>query len=171
MIRAMRCVPAALLLSLLTACAAPPPPPQPVEPPAPPPAPVAEVSSLGAFSVSLAVKDLAASRAFYEKLGFAVAGGDPKQNWLILRNGTVTIGLFQGLFERNMLTFNPGWDAKAQPLAQFNDVRALQKGLEAWGVSFASKADAASTGPAFFLIADPDGNPVLFDQHVPAPKL
>ncbi|MEY3160851.1 MAG: hypothetical protein RIT25_842 [Planctomycetota bacterium] len=170
MIRAMRCVPVALLLPVLVACAAPPPAPQPEAPPAPPPAPVAEVSSLGAFSVSLAVKDLAASRAFYEKLGFTAAGGDPKQNWLILRNGTVTIGLFQGLFERNMLTFNPGWDAKAQPLSQFTDVRELQQQLAGRGVGFTTKADAMATGPAFFLLADPDGNPVLFDQHVPAPK-
>lgn len=131
---------------------------------------MAEVSSLGAFSVSLAVKDLAASRAFYEKLGFKAAGGDPKQNWLILRNGTVTIGLFQGLFERNMLTFNPGWGAEAQPLAQFTDVRTLQQQLAGLGTTFATKADEKSTGPSFFLLADPDGNPVLVDQHVPAPK-
>ncbi|MBC8067974.1 MAG: VOC family protein [Deltaproteobacteria bacterium] len=126
----------------------------------------ASPTSLGAFSISLAVKDLAASRDFYAKLGFTTAGGEPAQNWLILRNGTVTIGLFQGMFERNMLTFNPGWNERAEPVASFTDVRAIQAGLEAAGVPLATKADADTTGPASFVIVDPDGNPVLVDQHV-----
>lgn len=122
---------------------------------------------LGAFSVSLAVKDIAASRSFYEKLGFAVIGGDAAQNWLILRNAErVTIGLFQGMFERNLLTFNPGWDPECNTLASFTDVRALQATLEARGIEFATRADAATQGPASFVINDPDGNPILVDQHV-----
>ena len=124
-------------------------------------------TSLGAFSVSLAVKDLPASRAFYENLGFEVAGGDPAQNWVILRNGTVTIGLFQGMFERNMLTFNPGWDEKAQPVgASFTDVREHQRRLKARGLAFTAEADEKGSGPASFVLVDPDGNPVLVDQHV-----
>ena len=119
---------------------------------------------LGAFSISLAVKDLAASRAFYEKLGFAGFGGDGK-NWLILKNGSTVIGLFQGMFEKNMLTFNPGWDQDAKNLPEFEDVRELQKKLKASGVSLMVEADEASTGPASFIAVDPDGNPVLFDQH------
>ena len=125
---------------------------------------------LGAFSVSLAVKDLTASQAFYEKLGFAVAGGVKEQNWLILRNGTTTIGLFQGMFERNSLTFNPGWGPQAKPLATFTDVRELQRRLEASGLKPSPRADEASTGPAYLALVDPDGNPVLIDQHVPKPK-
>lgn len=121
---------------------------------------------LGAFSVSLAVKDLAASRAFYEKLGFTQKGGDPAHNWIVLRNGDATIGLFQGMFERNILTFNPGWDRDAQKLPEFTDVRELQSRLEEQGVEFATRAEADSTGPASFVIVDPDGNPVLVDQHV-----
>ena len=121
---------------------------------------------LGAFSVSLAVKDLAASRAFYEKLGFEAVFGEPDQGWQILRNGTTTIGLFQGMFDKNILTFNPGWDENAQPLDEFTDVRDLQKQLKAKGVAFESEADETSTGPASFVILDPDGNPVLVDQHV-----
>lgn len=121
---------------------------------------------LGAFSVSLAVKDLAASRAFYEKFGFAVFAGDPAQNWLILKNGDHAIGLFQGMFEKNILTFNPGWDQNAQPLATFTDVRELQRQLKAQGVEFASEADEHTTGPASFVALDPDGNPILVDQHV-----
>lgn len=120
---------------------------------------------LGAFSVSLAVKDLAASRAFYEKLGFATLGGDAGQGWLILKNGEVVIGLFQGMFEKNMLTFNPGWDQSAQPLPSFTDVRELQKRLEAAGVAITTRADESTTGPAHFVVVDPDGNPILFDQH------
>ena len=121
---------------------------------------------LGAFSVSLAVKDLAASRAFYEKFGFEVVGGEPSENWQILRNGDHTIGLFQGMFESNILTFNPGWDKFANPLDEFTDVRELQRRLKAEGVSFASEADEGSSGPASFVAIDPDGNPILVDQQV-----
>jgi lactoylglutathione lyase len=121
---------------------------------------------LGAFSVSLAVKDLAASRAFYEKLGFTAAGGDPDQNWLILRNGSTVIGLFQGMFEKNLLTFNPGWDADAQEVAGFTDVRELQRRLEEQGVAIGMRADPDTTGPAHFALEDPDGNQILVDQHV-----
>ena len=121
---------------------------------------------LGAFSVSLAVKDLEASRRFYEKLGFAVFGGDAAQNWLIMKNGDCVIGLFQGMFERNILTFNPGWDSSAQALAVFTDVRELQCALRAQGVAFEQQADEDTTGPASFVIVDPDGNPILVDQHV-----
>ena len=120
---------------------------------------------LGAFSLSLAVRDLAASRAFYEKLGFEAFGGDPTQNWLILKNGDAVIGLFQGMFERNTLTFNPGWDSSAQPLDDFTDVRELQRRLREQGIEFVVEADEASTGPAHFIVVDPDGNPVLVDQH------
>jgi lactoylglutathione lyase len=123
-------------------------------------------SDLGAFSISLAVKDVAASRDFYRKLGFEPVGGKLEQNWLILRNGITTIGLFQGMFEKNMLTFNPGWDAVCNPLPQFTDVRALQAKLEAQGVQLATRADEGSTGPASFVVVDPDGNPILVDQHV-----
>lgn len=121
---------------------------------------------LGNFSVSLAVKDLEASRSFYEKLGFAAWGGDPAQGWLILKNGACIIGLFQGMFERNMLTFNPGWDADAQRLDGYTDVRELQRRLKAQGVQLLQEADETGTGPASFLVADPDGNPILVDQHV-----
>jgi catechol 2,3-dioxygenase-like lactoylglutathione lyase family enzyme len=120
---------------------------------------------LGAFSVSLAVKDLAASRAFYEKLGFVALMDSSADGWLILKNGNTVNGLFQGMFERNILTFNPGWDQEAQPLAFFTDVRELQQSLKAQGVAFAQEADERSTGPASFIVVDPDGNPVLFDQH------
>ena len=121
---------------------------------------------LGAFSVSLAVKDLDASRSFYEKFGFEIVGGDPSQNWQILRNGGHTIGLFQGMFEQNILTFNPGWDGEAQPLDSFTDIRELQRQLKASGVVLQSEADESSTGPASFVALDPDGNPILVDQHV-----
>ncbi len=121
---------------------------------------------LGAFSVSLSVKDIAASREFYEKLGFSVFGGDQEQNWLILKNGDVVIGLFQGMFERNMLTFNPGWDQGAQALESFTDVRELQRQLKAQGVELMDEADETTSGPASFIAVDPDGNPVLVDQHV-----
>jgi catechol 2,3-dioxygenase-like lactoylglutathione lyase family enzyme len=124
---------------------------------------------LGNFSVSLAVKDLAASRAFYETLGFAVFGGDAAQGWLILQNGAATIGLFQGMFDRNILTFNPGWNAKAETLATFTDVRELQERLLAAGLELQVQADEASTGPASFMLSDPDGNPILVDQHVAKP--
>lgn len=120
---------------------------------------------LGAFSISLAVKDLAASRAFYEKLGFTSLGGDPSQNWLILKNGDHVIGLFQGMFERNLLTFNPGWDQQAQETGSFTDVRELQRRLREAGVELASEVDESGSGPGSFMIVDPDGNPVLFDQH------
>jgi lactoylglutathione lyase len=120
---------------------------------------------LGAFSVSLTVKDLGASRAFYEKFGFTAFAGDPAQNWLILKNGDCVIGLFQGMFERNILTFNPGWDSNAQNLPAFTDIRELQRQLRAQGVPFASEADESTTGPASFIAVDPDGNPVLVDQH------
>lgn len=125
--------------------------------------------NLGAFSVSLTVKDLAASRSFYEKLGFVVFHGDASQNWLILKNGGHVIGLFQGMFEKNILTFNPGWDNNAQPLAEFTDIRELQRQLEAQGVQLQQRADESTTGPASFFVMDPDGNPILVDQHVPSP--
>lgn len=121
---------------------------------------------LGAFSVSLAVKDLAASKSFYEKLGFAPFAGDASQNWLILKNGSTVIGLFQGMFEKNILTFNPGWDSNAKKLDSFTDVRDLQRELKAQGVEFAQQADETTTGPASFVLTDPDGNAILFDQHV-----
>lgn len=121
---------------------------------------------LGAFSVSLAVKDLQASRQFYETLGFTPFAGDPAQNWLILKNGDHVIGLFQGMFDKNILTFNPGWDGNAQPLPTFTDVREIQRRLKAKGVQFVSEADESTTGPASFVVVDPDGNPILLDQHV-----
>lgn len=121
---------------------------------------------LGAFSISLAVKDIAASQAFYEKLGFSVFGGDASQNWLILKNGDHVIGLFQGMFERNMLTFNPGWDSNANRLESFTDVRAIQRQLKDQGVLLLTEADESTTGPASFIVIDPDGNPILVDQHV-----
>ena len=121
---------------------------------------------LGNFSVSLAVKDIQASRKFYETLGFAKFSGDASQNWLIMKNGDHVIGLFQGMFDRNILTFNPGWDSNAQRLPAFTDVRELQRTLKAQGLTPLSEADEATTGPASFMIADPDGNTILFDQHV-----
>ena len=121
---------------------------------------------LGAFSVSLTVKNLEASRSFYEKLGFRVFAGDAAQNWLIMKNGDHAIGLFQGMFERNILTFNPGWDGNAQKLATFTDVRGLQRTLRAQGMELQQQADENSTGPASFVVVDPDGNPILVDQHV-----
>jgi catechol 2,3-dioxygenase-like lactoylglutathione lyase family enzyme len=122
--------------------------------------------NLGAFSVSLAVKDLAASRQFYEQFGFAVFAGDASQNWLILKNSSTVIGLFQGMFEKNILTFNPGWDSNAQKLPEFTDVRELQKQLKARGVAVINEADESTTGPDSFVVVDPDGNPILIDQHV-----
>jgi lactoylglutathione lyase len=121
---------------------------------------------LGVFSISLAVKDIEASRSFYEKFGFKVFGGDAAQNWLILKNGDHVIGLFQGMFEKNILTFNPGWDSNAQQLATFTDVRELQRRLKAQGVQLQEEADESTTGPAHFIAVDPDGNPILVDQHV-----
>lgn len=128
-----------------------------------------EVTTLGAFSVSLAVKNLAASQAFYETLGFKQVMGDPTQNWLILRNGTITIGLFQGMFDRNTFTFNPGWTAECETLPEFTDVRQIQKDLKTKGLALASEADESSTGPASVMLIDPDGNPILIDQHVASP--
>ena len=121
---------------------------------------------LGAFSVSLAVKDIEASKLFYQKLGFTVFAGDQTQNWLILKNGDHVIGLFQGMFENNILTFNPGWNSDAQPLGEFTDVRELQRQLKARGLTLLTEADESSTGPASFMIVDPDGNTILMDQHV-----
>lgn len=121
---------------------------------------------LGAFSVSLAVKDIVASQTFYEKLGFSVVLGDSTQNWLVLRNGRTTIGLFHGMLEKNLLTFNPGWDDTANPLSAFTDVREIQRSLRAQGVHLDSEADETTPGPACFMITDPDGNQILFDQHV-----
>ena len=120
---------------------------------------------LGAFSLSLAVKNLAVSKEFYGKLGFEPVGGDASQGWLILENGGCVIGLFEGMFEKNMLTFNPGWRSSARPLDNFTDVRELQMQLKAKDVAFESEADEATTGPASFIIMDPDGNPILVDQH------
>lgn len=120
---------------------------------------------LGAFSVSLSVQDLAKSRDFYQKLGFAVAGGNESENWLIMRNGDHVIGLFQGMFERNILTFNPGWSQSAENLEEFTDIRELQQQIRDGGIRLESEADAATSGPASFMVIDPDGNPILFDQH------
>lgn len=125
---------------------------------------------LGNFSVSLTVKDIAKSREFYEKLGFRVFAGDQAKNWLILQNDTATIGLFQGMFEKNMLTFNPGWDRSAAALPDFDDVRDIQKTLKSRGLTLTKEADEASTGPASLMLIDPDGNPILLDQHVPSPR-
>ncbi|MEO5951410.1 MAG: VOC family protein [Chloroflexia bacterium] len=122
--------------------------------------------NLGAFSVSLSVKDIEASKTFYEKLGFSVFGGDAAQNWLIMKNSAHIVGLFQGMFENNILTFNPGWDQDANKLDDFADVRDLQQELKAQGISFTTEADETTSGPASFMIADPDGNVILFDQHV-----
>jgi lactoylglutathione lyase len=121
---------------------------------------------LGAFSISLAVKDLETSRAFYEKFGFKAFAGDASQNWLIMKNGDHVIGLFQGMFEKNILTFNPGWDSNAQKLDTFTDIRELQRQLKAQGVQFQQEADEGATGPASFVVMDPDGNQILVDQHV-----
>ncbi len=121
---------------------------------------------LGAFSISLTVKDLAVSKSFYERLGFQVFGGDASQNWLIMKNNDCIIGLFQGMFERNILTFNPGWDANANQLDSFMDVRHLQRELKAQGIKIEDEVDEDMTGPASFVVIDPDGNPILIDQHV-----
>lgn len=120
---------------------------------------------LGAFSVSLAVKDLRASQAFYEQFGFKFFAGEPSQNWVILKNGDHVIGLFQGMFEKNILTFNPGWDQNANPVPSFTDVRELQRQLKARGVALMQEADERTTGPGSFIAVDPDGNPILVDQH------
>lgn len=120
---------------------------------------------LGAFSVSLSVKDLQASKAFYEKLGFSKFGGDETQNWLILKNGDTTIGLFQGMFDSNVLTFNPGWDSDTNRVEGFTDVRAIQQHLKAQGVLIKDETDPDGTGPGFISLVDPDGNGILIDQH------
>jgi len=121
---------------------------------------------LGAFCLSLAVKDIHVSKAFYEKLGFTQTSGDITKNWIVLRNRGHVIGLFQGMFPQNMLTFNPGWDQNAQPVPGFTDVRELQKQLKAQGFTLEPEADESTTGPAYFMLQDPDGNPILVDQHV-----
>jgi catechol 2,3-dioxygenase-like lactoylglutathione lyase family enzyme len=121
---------------------------------------------LGAFSVSLAVKDIGASKAFYEKLGFSEFGGNMDENWLIMKNGGTVIGLFQGMFEGNILTFNPGWTSDATVIPEFTDVRELQRSLKASGINLQSEADETGSGPASFTLSDPDGNAILFDQHV-----
>ena len=125
-----------------------------------------KIMDIGNFSLSLAVKDIAASRKFYEKLGFSVFGGEEEQGWLIMKNPSCAIGLFQGMFEKNTLTFNPGWDSEAQSLDDFTDIREIQKALKADGVEFALEADESTSGAASCMIFDPDGNPILFDQHV-----
>lgn len=125
---------------------------------------------LGQFSVSLTVKDIRASLAFYEKLGFQAVGGQLDQNWIVLQNGNARIGLFQGMFPRNMLTFNPGWSPTRDTLTRFEDVRDLQRRLKAQGITPDVEADERTQGPAHFVVTDPDGNPLLFDQHVPSPK-
>jgi catechol 2,3-dioxygenase-like lactoylglutathione lyase family enzyme len=121
---------------------------------------------LGVFSISLAVKDIEASRKFYEKFGFTVFGGDASQGWLILKNGEAIIGIFKGMFEKNILTFNPGWDSNARKLDSFTDIRELQRQLKAQGMKFEQEADESTTGPASLVAVDPDGNPILLDQHV-----
>lgn len=129
-----------------------------------------QTMQLGNFSVSLAVKDIKASKAFYEKLDFKEVGGKLEQNWLVLQNGTTTIGLFQGMFEKNIMTFNPGWDKDKQTLKEFQDVRELQRIMKERGLEFATEADESTTGPASIILVDPDGNSILIDQHVPSPK-
>ncbi|MCB2231296.1 VOC family protein [bacterium] len=121
---------------------------------------------LGNFSISLTVKDIHASKAFYEKFGFEEVGGNIDQNWLVLKNGECKIGLFQGMFDKNILTFNPGWDSSARKLDSFTDVRELQRELKAKGVTLVEQADETNSGPAYFTCVDPDGNPILVDQHV-----
>jgi catechol 2,3-dioxygenase-like lactoylglutathione lyase family enzyme len=125
---------------------------------------------LGHFSISLAVKDIRESLVFYEKLGFKPVAGQLAQNWIVLQNGSTKIGLFQGMFPRNLMTFNPGWGPDGQALERFQDVRELQRALKAQGLTMTVAADEGTQGPAHFVITDPDGNPLLFDQHVPSPK-
>jgi len=125
---------------------------------------------LGNFSVSLTVKDIAKSREFYEKLGFRKIMGDEGAKWMILQNSTSTIGLFQGMFTKNTMTFNPGWDRSGNALPDFDDVREIQKKLKANGLALAPEVDESSTGPGSLMLMDPDGNPILIDQHVPSPK-
>lgn len=121
--------------------------------------------SLGAFSISLNVKDIKVSKEFYEKLGFTVFGGEMADKWLIMKNGGCIIGLFQDMFEKNMLTFNPGWNQNAEEVNPFKDIRVLQEELRAKGIDFDSEVDLETEGHGSFFIKDPDGNPILFDQH------
>jgi catechol 2,3-dioxygenase-like lactoylglutathione lyase family enzyme len=121
---------------------------------------------LGAFSISLAVKDIKASKAFYETLGFTAFAGDLEKNYLIMKNEESLVGLFQGMFENNILTFNPGWDQSANTLEQFNDVREIQKHLKSKNIALEHEADETTSGPASFVVLDPDGNAILIDQHV-----
>ena len=130
----------------------------------------AQTLQLGNFSVSLAVKDIKASMAFYQKLDFKQVGGKLEQNWVVLQNGSARIGLFQGMFDKNILTFNPGWTKDKETLTDFQDVRELQRALKARGLTMAPEADVTTTGPAYFEVTDPDGNKLLIDQHVPSPK-
>ena len=125
---------------------------------------------LGNFSVSLTVKDIKASKAFYEKLDFKEVGGKLEENWIVLQNGNASIGLFQGMFDKNIMTFNPGWTKDKETLKDFQDVRELQRTLKARGLTMAPEADETTEGPAHFMVTDPDGNTLLFDQHVPSPK-
>lgn len=120
---------------------------------------------LGTFSISLTVKDLAASKGFYEKLGFQTIAGDVEQNWVILKNGEHVLGLFQGMFEENILTFNPGWDQSGNELDSFTDVREIQRELKEQGIALSSEADESTSGPASIMLSDPDGNQILIDQH------
>lgn len=156
---------AGLLLCILGSAASPP----QTKPPSSPP-PGDPPLQLGNFSISLTVKDIAASRAFYEKLGFQIKSGNQAQNWLVMQNDTATIGLFQGMFEKNSLTFNPGWDRTGKTLPAFDDVRDIQKTLISRGLTLTAKADESSTGAAYITLTDPDGNPILIDQHVPKPQ-
>ena len=121
---------------------------------------------LGAFSVSLSVKDLQTSKDFYQKLGFQVFGGDESQNWLMMKNGNHVIGLFQGMFEENILTFNPGWDQEGNNIEPFTDVREIQKDLKSKGIQLETETDVTSTGPGYITLVDPDGNNILIDQHI-----
>jgi len=125
---------------------------------------------LGNFSVSLAVKDIKASKAFYEKLDFKEVAGKLEANWIVLQNGNARIGLFQGMFDKNIMTFNPGWTKDKETMPDFQDVRELQRTLKARGITLTTEADESTEGPAYFMVADPDGNTLLFDQHVPSPK-
>ena len=121
---------------------------------------------LGAFSISLTVKNIEISKAFYEKLGFTYKAGDMSQGWIVLKNGNAVIGLFQGMFEKNIMTFNPGWDQDAQKLEKFDDVRQIQQQLKSAGISLTREADASTSGPEYITLTDPDGNQILVDQHV-----
>ena len=134
------------------------------------PASEKKTMDLGNFSVSLNVKDIKASKAFYEKLDFKVVAGKLEQNWIVLQSGNARIGLFQGMFDKNIMTFNPGWTKDKETLKDFQDVRELQRTLKARGLTIAPEADEKTEGPAYFKVTDPDGNTLLFDQHVPGPK-